>query len=129
MADLSPFFKSIIDQDTMPVVVCNLLHEIVYMNPAAIENYSDDGGEKLIGLLIFDCHSQASAEKIDRVVKWFSESKENNIIHTFYNEVKEKDVYMVALRDDDGELIGYYEKHESRARDKTPLYGMHPSGR
>ncbi len=124
MTDLKPFFKSIIDQDPMPVVVCDLTHIIVYMNPAAVEQYSDEGGEKLIGLLIFDCHSRVSSEKIDRVVKWFSESKDNNVIHTFYNEKREKDVYMVALRDDDGELIGYYEKHESRKRDTTPFYGM-----
>ena len=123
MAELSQFFKSIIDQDNEPIVICNLLHEIVYMNPAAVEHYSDEGGSKLIGLVIFDCHSHASAEKIDRVVRWFSESKENNIMHTSYNERKDTDFYMVALRDDDGNLIGYYEKHESRVRDTSPIYG------
>ena len=46
----------------------------------------------------------------------------------FYNEKKQKDVYMVALRNADGELIGYYEKHESRRRDDMPMYGMHASG-
>lgn len=30
------FFKSIIDQDRCAVVICNLEHEIIYMNPAAI---------------------------------------------------------------------------------------------
>ena len=123
MAELSQFFKSIIDQDTEPVVICNLCHEIVYMNPAAIEHYSDEGGEKLIGLVIFDCHSHASAEKIDRVVKWFSDSRENNIMHTSYNGKKDKDFYMVALRDEDGNLIGYYEKQASRVRDASPIYG------
>ena len=124
MEGLSPYFKSIIDQDPMAVVICNIMHEIVYMNPAAKEEYSDEGGENLIGLLIFDCHSHASSEKIDRVVKWFLESPENNVIHTFYNGSKDMDFYMVALRDDKGELIGYYEKHESRKRDETPYYGM-----
>ena len=123
MAELSQFFKSIIDQDTEPVVICNLCHEIVYMNPAAIEHYSDEGGEKLIGLLIFDCHSHASAEKIDGVVKWFSDSRGNNIMHTSYNGKKDKDFYMVALRDEDGDLIGYYEKQASRVRDASPIYG------
>ena len=124
MAKLSQFFKSIIDQDPMPVVVCDLTNVIVYMNPAAIEAFGDDGGEKLIGLLIFDCHSRASAEKIDGVVRWFSESPDNNIIHTMYKEKRDEDIYMVALRDDDGTLIGYYEKHESRRRDSTPMYRM-----
>ena len=124
MEDLSPFFKSIIDQDDMPVVICNLAHEIIYMNPAAVEKYSDEGGAKLIGLLIFDCHSHASVEKIDRVVKWFAESPDHNIIHTFYNESKYRDVYMVALRDDNGDLIGYYERQVSRNVDPAPRYKM-----
>lgn len=29
---------------------------------------------------------------------------------------------MVALRNDDGTLIGYYEKHEYRNKDETPFY-------
>lgn len=29
---------------------------------------------------------------------------------------------MIALRDEDDNLIGYYEKHEYRNIDKTPLY-------
>ena len=50
------------------------------------------------------------------------ESKDNNIIYTYHNDEENKDVYMVALRDDDGTLIGYYEKHEYRNRETTGLY-------
>ena len=42
--DLLPFFKSLIDQDLAPVVICDTGHTVVYMNPAAVEEYSDDGG-------------------------------------------------------------------------------------
>jgi hypothetical protein len=42
--------------------------------------------------------------------------------NTFYNEKQNKDVYMVALRDDTGELIGYYEKHEYRNREMMERY-------
>ena len=31
---------------------------------------------------------------------------------------------MVALRDDDGVLIGYYEKHEYRSGEIMPFYDM-----
>lgn len=124
MEDLAPFLRSMAEQDPMPVVVCNLRHEIIYMNPAAVEHYSDRGGENLIGLIIFDCHNPRSSEMIKKAVEWFSESTENNVIHTFYSEVQCKDVYMVALRDRDGSLIGYYEKHESRKRDSMPFYQM-----
>jgi len=122
--DLSPLFKSIVDQDRMPVVICDSMHIIVYMNPAAAEHYNNRGGDKLIGLHIFDCHSGRSNDLIRKVFDWFSQSPDNNIVHTFFNEKENKDVYMVALRDDQGRLIGYYEKHESRTRDASPFYGM-----
>ena len=47
--ELSVFFKSVIDQDRAPVVLCDLDHIIIYMNPAAVRNYAKRGGEKLIG--------------------------------------------------------------------------------
>ena len=112
-----PFFKSIIDQDRCAVVICNLEHEIIYMNPAAISNYSKRGGDKLIGRSIMDCHNAESQEKMKKVIEWFDASPEHNIVYTFYNEKQNKDVYMVALRDGE-KLIGYYEKHEFRNREK-----------
>ena len=43
-------------------------------------------------------------------------------MYTFRNDEENKDVYMVALRDDDGTLIGYYEKHEYKNREMVGLY-------
>lgn len=117
------FFKSIIDQDTNQIVICNLKHEIVYMNPAAIKNYAKRGGEKLIGQNLLDCHNPASKEKIKQVVEWFSSSDKHNIVYTFHNEQQNKDVYMVALRKK-GKLIGYYEKHEFRNRETMKPYDL-----
>ena len=34
--EYSSFYKSVLDQDRCAVVLCNLQHEIVYMNPAAV---------------------------------------------------------------------------------------------
>ena len=42
--ELSVFFKSVIDQDCAPIVLCDLNHAILYMNPAAIRNYANRGG-------------------------------------------------------------------------------------
>ena len=119
---LNPYFKSIIDQDTASVVICNLEHEIIYMNPQAVCSYKKWGGAELTGKSLMNCHNPKSKEMIEKVVEWFKENKEHNRIHTFYNEKQAKDVYMVALRDDEGTLIGYYEKHEYRTRDEEPFY-------
>lgn len=115
--NLLPFFKSIIDQDTSEVVICDLEHTIIYMNSAAVSVYAKEGGEELLGKCLLDCHSPRSVEMIKKVVNWFAASKENNSVHTFYSEKANKDVYMVALRNEDSELIGYYEKHAYRSRD------------
>ena len=116
--DLSRFFKSIIDMDTAPVVICDLEHTVVYMNPASIARYHTD----LTGKSLKSCHNADSNTKIDRVVAWFSESSENNVVFTFHNVKENKDVYMVALRNDNGKLIGYYEKHEYRNRQTGEQY-------
>lgn len=120
MSELSVYFKSVIEQDRCPVVICNLKHEIIYMNSAAMEKYDSHGN--LVGSSIFDCHLPSSNEKICGVVEWFAKSRENNLVYTFFNETQNKDVYMVALRDESGELIGYYEKHEFRNPETMPKY-------
>ena len=117
--ELSKFFKSIIDQDTAPVVICDLEHTVVYMNAASIIRYHTD----LTGKSLKACHNVDSNQKIERVVAWFAESCGNNIVYTSRNDKENKDVYMVALRDDNGELIGYYEKHEYRNQETMSLYG------
>lgn len=116
MLDL--LFKSVIDQDPAAVVICDMQSEIVYMNPAAIARYHAD----LTGRSLKACHNAKSNEMIDRVLAWFGERRENNIIFTYRNEKENKDVYMVALRDGDGNLLGYYEKHEYRTPDASVPY-------
>ena len=117
------YFKSIIDQDRAAVVICNLNHEIIYMNPAAVVNYGKRGGDKLIGRSLLECHNKESQEKIRQVTEWFAQDESHNIVYTFHNEKQNKDVYMVALRDS-GKLIGYYEKHEYRDRETMKMYDL-----
>ena len=113
------FLKSIIDSDEAPIVVCDINHTVVYMNPAAKARYHTD----LTGKSIKACHNAESNEKIVAVINWFLQSRENNKVYTSRNDKENKDVYMIALRDECGELIGYYEKHEYRNRETAPLYG------
>lgn len=120
--ELAQYFKSIVDADQCAVVICNLAHEIIYMNPAAIVRYEKRGGQALVGQSLLDCHNPQSVEKIKKVVSWFEESTEHNRIYTFYNEKENKDVYMIALRDEDKTLIGYYERHIYRDRETAPKY-------
>lgn len=125
--ELSKYMKSVIDADRAAVVICSMDHTIIYMNPAAVKRYDKRGGKALIGRSLLECHNEKSNEMIKKVVEWFGKGVENNMIYTYYNEKENKDVYMVALRDDDGALIGYYEKHEYRNREAAGLYDFSSS--
>lgn len=118
--DLQPYFKSILEQDKCSVVICDLSHTIIYMNPAARAKYGKHGD--LLDKSLLDCHNAQSNELIKRVVEWFAADKAHNIIYTFHNEKENRDVYMVALRDEDQNLIGYYEKHEYRNPETAKRY-------
>lgn len=120
--ELSQFFKSIIDEDKGPVVICDLNHQILYMNPTACVRYGKRGGATLIGKSLLNCHNSKSNEMIQKIIEWFQASKENNRIYISYNEKENRDTYMIALRDEQGELIGYYEKHEYRDHETEKLY-------
>lgn len=120
--ELAAYFKSIVDEDRCAIVICNLEHEIIYMNPAAVVRYDRRGGQKLVGKNLLDCHNAQSAGRIKEVVSWFAQSREHNRIYTSRSEKENKDVYMVALRDLDETLIGYYEKHEYRDAETAKAY-------
>ena len=122
--ELTPFFKSVIDQDRAPVVLCDLDHTVIYMNQTAIDRYAYAGGADLIGKSLLMCHNPQTCEIIKKVLAWFDESPDHNIIYESYNDKENKDVYMVALRDDSGKLIGYYEKHEYRNRETAKFYDI-----
>lgn len=114
--------KSVLEQDRASIVLCDLNHTIVYMNPSAKVRYEKRGGAELVGKSLLDCHNEKSCEMIEKIVSWFAESPANNMIYTYHNEKENKDVYMVALRDNTGNLIGYYEKHEYRNIETAPVY-------
>ena len=114
------YFKSIIDQDSAPIVICDLDSVIVYMNPASVKAYRAD----LTGRNLALCHSSESNEKIRRVLAWFQASPEHNCVFTSRGDRENKDIYMVALRNGQGQLIGYYEKHAYRDPETALPYTM-----
>ncbi len=122
--ELSQYFKSIVDQDRAQIVICDLNHVILYMNPAAIAAYKKRGGAALMGRSMLDCHGPESVEKSREVIDWFAKSPDHNQVFTNYNDKDNKDIYMVALRDEAGELIGYYEKHEYRDPETAGRYEL-----
>lgn len=120
MIDIFGYFKSVLDVDDNPIVICNNQHIIVYMNKSGCQKYP----KIKVGDNLLNCHNSRSVKLICQVVEWFNKDCNNNCVHTFYNEKDNRDVYMIALRDANNKLIGYYEKHCSRNKDNEPFYNM-----
>ena len=111
-----------LELDTAPVVLCDRNHTILYMNPEAARRYAKRGGFGLVGKSLLDCHNEASRTAIAEILCWFEEDPRNNRVFTFRNDKERKDVYMIALRDGTGTLIGYYERHVFRAPETRAPY-------
>ena len=94
------------------------------MNPAACKSYEKYGGEDLVSKSILDCHNEHSAAAIKTVAAAFEKNPKLNRVFTFHNKKQNKDVYMIALRDETGELLGYYEKHEYRNHETCERYKL-----
>ena len=120
--ELSAYFKSIVNQDICAVVICDTQHRIIYMNPSPVKRYEKRGGNALVGKSLMNCHNSDSNNKIEKVMEWFRADRNNNRIFIYHNPKENKDAYMIALRNDGGELIGYYEKHEYRTAETTSVY-------
>ena len=129
MINLNEIYKSVLEADRAAVVICDLDHSIIYMNPTAIRRYDKWGGAALLGKSLLDCHNEKSCEMIIKVVDWFRADARHNIVYTSHNQKENKDVYMVALRDDSGNLIGYYEKHEYRNPETMKMYDLEDDGK
>lgn len=112
--ELSKYFKGMVDNDTDHVIICDLDNTVIYLNKMAEKRY----GKDLLGKNIKDCHNDNSKIIIDKVLNWFKESKNNNIYFEKHNDIKNTDNYMVAIRDENDNLIGYYEKHCDRNLEK-----------
>lgn len=117
-------FKSIVDQDRNEVVVCDLDGTIIYMNPASVRHHAKRGGEALVGMSMMRFLGPECQDRVRRGIAWFRESADHNVVYTAYNEAHDRDEYMVALRDEDGALIAYYEKHECRTRETMSRYDL-----
>lgn len=68
MTGLNEIYKSVLEADRAAVVICDLDHTIIYMNPSAIERYAKWGGRELMGKSLLECHNEKSRQMIRKVL-------------------------------------------------------------
>jgi nitrogen-specific signal transduction histidine kinase len=96
----------VLDSLTDPVLVADTEHTVVYMNSVAVDHYT--GGEALMGTSLLDCHNEHSRKMMIEVLAALRAGEEERLI----SDDEKRRIYMRAVRDEAGELVGYYERYE-----------------
>lgn len=102
---LVAILESIID----PIVFVDSEHIIRYINKVAKQKYGKRGHLEIEGKSIFDYHNEGSKQIILEIFETFKAGEDERFL--VINSVNQK-VYMRAVRDSQGNLIGYYERYE-----------------
>jgi PAS domain S-box-containing protein len=102
--------QAILDAFPYPIVYVDRDHVIRFLNKNACYHYYQERGyHDLIGKSLFDCHPDHSREKILEVV----EKLKNHAQEMFLTvNVRNQRLYITPVRDEAGELIGYFERFE-----------------
>ena len=100
----------ILDSYPYPVLFADCDHVIRYLNKnAEYLYYRERGYADLIGKSIFECHNGKSKEKIIAGV----ERLKNHAMEQFLGvDAKNRRLYMQAVRDETGVMVGYIERFE-----------------
>ena len=100
---------AILDSIDDPILFAGTDHVVCYMNKAAIAHYT--GGETLLGSSLLDCHNERSCEIIVEVLAALEAGEDERLI----SEDSKRRIYMRAVRDTSGAVIGYYERYAAPA--------------
>jgi DUF438 domain-containing protein len=96
---------AILDSLTDELVFVDNEHIIRYVNQAGKKKYAKFGD--ILGKSIFACHKQHSAELIKACYVKL-QAGENDIL---FSDNEKRCVYMRAVRNENGQLLGYYERY------------------
>lgn len=102
--------SAILDSLEDPILFADTDHVTRYMNKAAIEYY--DGGKSLIGHSLLNCHNEQSQEMMIEILAAMHRGEKERLI----TDNEKHRIYMRAVRDPGGQLLGYYERYEPPAR-------------
>lgn len=100
------FFATLLDSLKDPFLFVDTRHTIRYMNKAAAAHYKE--GVALLGRSIMDCHNADSQRQMRDIFAAFEAGAEERLIT---DNAKHR-IFMRAVRDPAGRLLGYYERYE-----------------
>jgi PAS domain-containing protein len=101
------FMAAILDSLKDPVLVADTEHTILYLNQAAIAHYEE--GESLLGQSLLDCHNERSCRTM---VEILAAMQQEGLVERLITDDEEHRIFMRAVRDPQGRVLGYYERYE-----------------
>ena len=120
--DLLDFFKGIIDYEYGHIVLSNLEYRVIYENSSAKKYYAP--ASPLTGKLLSTLMDDEMMSKVVMSVEWFKEDKNNNKVFAFHDKTNNMDMYILAIRNTSGKLIGFYGRREDRTPDQGKEFDL-----
>jgi len=100
------FYQSLLNSIKDPILVADTNHIVQYINKAAIAHYSE--GDKLLKTNLLKCHNEVSQKIMIDILAEMQNGLEEKLI----TDNEKYRIFMRAVRNDNGKLIGYFERYE-----------------
>lgn len=111
---------AILDAYAYEIVFVDRHHIVRYMNKTAKIRYGD---RVQVGNSLFNCHNENSKAKIEALLAR-ADQGEDEMFETLNGKTGERE-FFVPVRNQNGEVIGYFERHEmpwSNDAPDTPVF-------
>ena len=110
----------ILDAYAYEIVFVDRDHIVRYMNKTAKQRYGD---RVIIGNSLFNCHNENSKGKIIEFLKR-ADAGEEEMFELYNGKTGERE-FFVPVRNAEGKVIGYFERHEmpwSKDHPEVPVF-------
>ena len=104
------FYQSLLNSVKDPILFTDTNHIVQYMNKAAIEHYEE--GKNLLQSNLLKCHNEESQKMM---VDIFAEMQ-NGLEEKLITDNEKHRIFMRAVRDEEGNLLGYFERYEPQEK-------------
>ena len=99
---------AILDAYPYEIVFVDRNHVVQWLNKTARRRY---GPRVVIGNSLFNCHNEGTRGKIEEFLRR-ADAGENEMFETLNRTTGERE-FFVPVRDEEGQVIGYFERHEA----------------
>ena len=99
--------EAILDAYAYEVIFVDRTHIVRYMNKTAKVRY---GNRVIIGNSLFNCHNENTRGKIEEFLRR-ADAGEDEMFQVLNGKTGERE-FFVPVRDKEGKVIGYFERHE-----------------